>query len=81
MNTIPRIPDAETRSVRNMQKFCRQLEIATSMLDEAIAIADQNLRMQRLTRLQKRTRLQILLAKITIESSTNNTFILKLPQN
>jgi hypothetical protein len=57
MNTTPRIPDAETRarSVRNMQEFCRQLEIATLMLDEAIAIADQNLRTQRLARLQKRT--------------------------
>jgi hypothetical protein len=38
-----------------MQEFCRQLEIATLMLDEAIAIADQNLRTQRLARLQKRT--------------------------
>jgi hypothetical protein len=37
-----------------MQEFCRQLEIATLMLDEAIAIADKNLRTQRLTRLQKR---------------------------
>jgi hypothetical protein len=57
MNTITRIPDAETRakSVRNMQEFCRQLEIATLMLDEAIAIADKNMRTQRLTRLQKRT--------------------------
>jgi hypothetical protein len=57
MNTTPRIPDDETRakSVRNMQEFCRQLEIATLMLDEAIAIADQNLRTQRLDRLQKRT--------------------------
>jgi hypothetical protein len=57
MNTTTRIPDAETRarSVRNMQEFCRQLEIATLMLDEAIAIADKNLRTQRLTRLQKRT--------------------------
>ncbi len=57
MNTTNRIPDAETRarSVRNMQEFCRQLEIATLMLDEVIAIADQNLRTQRLTRLQKRT--------------------------
>jgi hypothetical protein len=57
MNTTPRIPDAETRarSVRNMQEFCRQLEIATLMLDEVIAIADQNLRTQLLARLQKRT--------------------------
>ncbi len=57
MNTTPRIPDAETRarSVRNMQEFCRQLEIATLMLDEAIAIADHNLRTQRLARLQKKT--------------------------
>jgi hypothetical protein len=57
MGTTPRIPDAETRakSVRNMQEFCRQLEIATLMLDEAIAIADKNMRTQRLTRLQKRT--------------------------
>jgi hypothetical protein len=57
MNTTPRIPDAETRarSVRNMQEFCRQLEIATLMLDEAISIADKNLRTQRLVRLQKRT--------------------------
>jgi hypothetical protein len=38
-----------------MQEFCRQLEIATLMLDEAIAIADKNLRTQRLARLQKRT--------------------------
>jgi hypothetical protein len=38
-----------------MREFCRQLEIATLMLDEAIAIADKNLRTQRLTRLQKRT--------------------------
>jgi hypothetical protein len=37
-----------------MQEFCRQLEIATLMLDEAIAIADKNMRTQRLTRLQKR---------------------------
>jgi hypothetical protein len=59
MNTTPRIPDVETRarSVRNMQEFCRQLEIATLMLDEAIAIADKNLRTQRLARLQKRTTL------------------------
>jgi hypothetical protein len=56
MNTESEIPDAETRarSVRNMKEVSRQLEIVALMLDEAIALADRDLRAQRMARLQKR---------------------------
>jgi hypothetical protein len=56
MSTNSGIPDAETRarSVRNLKEVSRQLEIATLMLDEAIALADRDLRAQRMARLQKR---------------------------
>ena len=59
MNTESEIPDAETRarSVRNMKEVSRQLEIVALMLDEAIALADRDLRAQRMARLQKRVSL------------------------
>jgi hypothetical protein len=59
MNTESEIPDAETRarSVCNMKEVSRQLEIVALMLDEAIALADRDLRAQRMARLQKRASL------------------------
>jgi hypothetical protein len=59
MNTESEIPDAETRarSVHNMKEVSRQLEIVALMLDEAIALADRDLRVQRMARLQKRASL------------------------
>jgi hypothetical protein len=59
MNNESEIPDAETRarSVRNMKEVSRQLEIVALMLDEAIVLADRDLRAQRMARLQKRASL------------------------
>jgi hypothetical protein len=59
MNIESEIPDAETRarSVRNLKEVSRQLEIVALMLDEAIALADRDLRAQRMSRLQKRASL------------------------
>lgn len=56
MNTNLGIPNAETRarSVKNMQAANRHFELAILMLDEAIALADQDLLAQRRARLEKR---------------------------
>jgi hypothetical protein len=59
MTAKSRIPDAETRarSVHKLKEICRELEVVELMLDEAIALADRDLREQRLARLQKRASL------------------------
>ncbi len=56
MNTKLEIPNAEIRakSVKNMQETNRQFELAILMLDEAIALVDQDLLAQRRARLEKR---------------------------
>jgi hypothetical protein len=68
MTTKSRIPDAETRarSVHKLKEICRELEVVELMLDEAIALADRDLREQRLARLRKRASL----AKISDTSET-----------
>lgn len=49
MNNKPKIPDAETRakSVANMRKTCRELELVTLELDELIAMVEVDLCRQR----------------------------------
>lgn len=42
----PRIPDPETRrrSIERMREVCRQFDILNLMLDEAIALAEADIR-------------------------------------
>lgn len=51
MNDGPRIPDPETRKrwIENMREVCRQYDILNLMLDEAIALAEADIRNSRLT--------------------------------
>jgi len=46
MNDGPRIPDPETRKrwIENMREVCRQYDILNLMLDEAIALAEADIR-------------------------------------
>lgn len=71
MTIKSRIPDAETRarSVHKLKEICRELEVVELMLDEAIALADRDLREQRLARLQKRAGV---LAAIAPDSLSRN---------
>jgi hypothetical protein len=52
MNTQCKIPDPETRarSVANLREACRQLDLLNLKLDEAIALADADLLIQRRAR-------------------------------
>lgn len=46
MNDGPRIPDPETRKrwIENMREVCRQYDVLNLMLDEAIALAEADIR-------------------------------------
>ncbi|WP_009634397.1 hypothetical protein [Synechocystis sp. PCC 7509] len=46
MNDQPRIPDPETRrrSIERMQEVCRQFDALNLILDEAIALAEADIR-------------------------------------
>lgn len=46
MNDRPRIPDPETRrrSIERMQEVCRQFDALNLILDEAIALAEADIR-------------------------------------
>lgn len=46
MNDRPRIPDPETRrrSIERMQEVCRQFDDLNLILDEAIALAEADIR-------------------------------------
>ncbi len=59
MTQTPRIPDPETRKqeVRKLKETSRQLDQFILLLDEAIALAEVNLRNQRRVRLETRTNL------------------------
>jgi hypothetical protein len=74
MSTESEIPDAETRarSVRNMKEVSRQLEIVALMLDEAIALADRDLRAQRMARLQKRASLFVDFPNSVVDEAHGN---------
>lgn len=59
MTQTPRIPDAETRKreVKQLKTTSRQLDQFILLLDEAIALAEVDLRNQRRLRLEARTNL------------------------
>jgi len=46
MNDQPRIPDSETRRlwIERMQEICRQYDALNLILDEAIALAEADIR-------------------------------------
>lgn len=68
MNDRPRIPDPETRrrSIERMQEVCRQFDALNLILDEAIALAEADIRNSPLNkyRLEK--------AKLLVASSKSN---------
>lgn len=69
MNDQPRIPDPETRrrSIERMQEVCRQFDALNLILDEAIALAEADIRNSPLNKYRLRK------AKQSIGSKSSKT--------